>query len=67
MVIRVNDRHEIESAGGVTVSELLAQMRYTFPHIIVKVDDVVVPVGEYATHVIPDGAEVFVIHLMAGG
>ena len=66
-MIRVNDRHEIESADPVTVSELLAQMRYTFPHIIVKVNDDVVPFGEYATRVVPDGAEVFVIHLMAGG
>ena len=66
-MIRVNNRHEIESADPLTVSELLAQMRYTFPQIIVKVNDVVVPAEEYTTRVIPDDATVFVIHLMAGG
>ena len=66
-MIRVNGRHEIESEDPVTVTELLARLRYTFPHIIVKVDDVVVPADEYRTRIVPDGADVFVIHLIAGG
>ncbi|HEY74739.1 MAG TPA: sulfur carrier protein ThiS [Thermoflexia bacterium] len=66
-MIRVNNRDEVEWEEGMTVSDLLERMRYTFPHIIVKVDGEVVPREEYPTRTIPDGADVRVIHLIAGG
>ena len=66
-VIRVNNRDEIEWEEGLTVSALLERFRYTFPHIIVKVDGEVVPRDDYATRAIPDDADVWVIHLIAGG
>jgi len=66
-VILVNNRDEVEWEEGLTVSTLLERFRYTFPHIIVKVDDEVVPREEYPTRTIPDDADVWVIHLIAGG
>jgi sulfur carrier protein len=66
-MIRVNNRDEIAWEEGLTVSTLLERLRYTFPHIIVKVEEQVVPPEEYPTCVIPDGADVQVIHLIAGG
>ena len=66
-MIRVNNRDEIAWEEGLTVSALLARFRYTFPHIIVKIDGQVIPPAEYPTHAIPDGADVRVIHLIAGG
>jgi sulfur carrier protein len=66
-VIRVNNRDEIAWKDGLTVSALLERFRYTFPHIIVKIDGEVIPPVEYPTHTIPDGADVQVIHLIAGG
>jgi len=66
-VIRVNHRDEIEWEEGLTVSALLERLRYTFAHIIVKIDDQVVPRDDYPTRLIPDGADVWVIHLIAGG
>jgi sulfur carrier protein len=66
-VIQVNGRHEIEWEEGLTVSALLAQFRYTFPHIIVRIDGQLVRREEYPTRAIPDGADVRVIHLIAGG
>ena len=66
-MIRVNNRDEIEWERGLTVSDLLARFHYTFPHIIVKVNGEVIPKEEYSTRTIPDGAEVWVIHLIAGG
>jgi sulfur carrier protein len=50
-----------------TVSDLLERLNYTFPHIIVKVNDELVRREAYDTHAIPDGADVRVIHLIAGG
>ena len=66
-MIRVNNRDELEWEEGLTVSALLARFRYTFAHIIVSINGEVVPREEYHTRTIPDGADVRVIHLIAGG
>lgn len=66
-MIRVNNRDEIEWEQGLTVSDLLERFRYTFVHIIVKINGEVVPHEEYPTRAIPDGADVWVIHMIAGG
>jgi sulfur carrier protein len=66
-VILVNNRDKVEWEEDLTVSALLERFRYTFPHIIVKVDGEVVPREEYPTRTIPDDADVWVIHLIAGG
>jgi sulfur carrier protein len=66
-MILVNNRDEIQWEEGLTVSRLLERFRYTFPHIIVRVNGEVVPREEYATRTIPDDARVWVIHLIAGG
>ena len=66
-MILVNNRDEVEWEEGLTVSALLERFRYTFPHIIVKVDGEVVSRDEYPTRTIPDAADVWVIHLIAGG
>jgi sulfur carrier protein len=66
-MIRVNRRDEIEWEEGLTVSVLLDRFRYTFPHIIVTIDGEVVMPDDYSARVIPDGSDVQVIHLIAGG
>ncbi|MEA3377789.1 MAG: sulfur carrier protein ThiS [Chloroflexota bacterium] len=66
-MIRVNNRTEVQWEEGMTVSTLLERLNYTFPHIIVKVDGELVRRDEYDTRTIPDGADVRVIHLIAGG
>ncbi|MCP4537958.1 MAG: sulfur carrier protein ThiS [Chloroflexi bacterium] len=66
-MIRVNNRDEIEWQEGLTVTGLLDLFRYTFPDIIVKINDELIPREEYPTRAIPDGAEVWVIHMIAGG
>ncbi|HEY71889.1 MAG: thiamine biosynthesis protein ThiS [Chloroflexi bacterium] len=66
-MIRVNNRDEIEWEEGLTVSNLLTRFGYTFVHIIVKINGEVIPREAHATHTVPDGADVRVIHLIAGG
>jgi thiamine biosynthesis protein ThiS len=66
-VIRVNNRDDVAWEEGLTVSALLERFRYTFPHIIVKIGQEMVPLEEYPTRTVPDGADVWVIHLIAGG
>ena len=66
-VILVNNRDKVEWEEGLTVSALLERFRYTFPHIIVKINGDVIPREQYPTRTIPDAADVWVIHLIAGG
>ena len=66
-MICVNNRDQIEWEEGLTVSGLLERFRYTFPHIVVSVNGEVVPREDFATRPIVDGADVRVIHLIAGG
>jgi sulfur carrier protein len=66
-MIQVNNRHELEWEAGLTVSDILKRMNYTFPHIIVSVNGDIVRQEEYADYVVPDEADVRVIHLIAGG
>lgn len=66
-MIRVNNREEIEWREGMTVSDLLEYLNYTYHQIIVKVNDELVPRESYDTYNVPDGADVKAIHLIAGG
>lgn len=66
-MVRVNQRDELEWEPGLTVARLLERMNYIYPHMVVRVNGVVVEEETYADYPIPDGAEVSVIHLIAGG
>jgi thiamine biosynthesis protein ThiS len=66
-MIRVNNKFEIEWHDGMTVEKLLEQLKFSFPLVIVSVDGMLVPRDEYAIRPIPDGAQVKVLHMTAGG
>jgi thiamine biosynthesis protein ThiS len=66
-VITVNQRDRVAWHAGLTVAELLTLMTYTYPHIIVSIDSVLVPYDTYDQTPVPDESDVRVIHLMAGG
>lgn len=52
---------------GLSVQDILAAKRYTFPLLIVTVDDTHVARPDYPRTLVPDGADVKVVHLMSGG
>jgi sulfur carrier protein len=52
---------------GMTVRDVLTAKRFTFPMLVITVDDDIVDRRNYDTKVIPDGANVKVVHLMSGG
>jgi sulfur carrier protein len=66
-MIRVNGKFDVEWEPGMTVEELLARLKFSFPLLIVSVDGEMVPKEGYATRQIPDHAEVKVLHMTAGG
>lgn len=65
-MITVNgNRSEWEE--GLTVKKLLARENYTFKMISVWINDQPVEKKEYPSRLIPDGANVQVIHNISGG
>ena len=65
-MIRVNEEN-MEWEPGMTIQDVLDRRKYTFPLIVVKVNDALVQKPDYASYQIPDGADVRVIHLISGG
>jgi thiamine biosynthesis protein ThiS len=65
-MIRVN-AEEMEWEAGMTIQDVLDRRKYTFPLIVVKVNGELVRKPAYASYQLPDGAEVWVIHLISGG
>ncbi len=66
-MILVNEKFEVEWEEGMTVNRLLARLGFSFPLIIVSIDGLLVPKDEFATRLVPDGAQVKVLHMTAGG
>jgi sulfur carrier protein len=66
-MIRVNNQYEVEWRPGMTVQDLLDELKFTFRMIAVKVNGVVVLRPDYVTTLVPDGAEVQALHLVSGG
>ena len=52
---------------GLTVEKLLEKKGYTFPMIIVRINDKVIEREDYATTIINDGDNVEALHIFGGG
>ncbi|MBN2066427.1 MAG: sulfur carrier protein ThiS [Candidatus Thermoplasmatota archaeon] len=66
MSITVNGK-SVPWVKGETVTALLTRMKYTFPLVVVKINNNVISKKEFATTAIPNGADVAVIHMISGG
>ena len=64
--IEVNQK-TIDWEENLTIDRVLKIMNYTFKMIVVKVNGELVKKEDYDTKNIPEGAEVQIIHLIAGG
>ena len=67
MRILLNNRIEVFDADQLTVSKLLSLKNYTFPMVVIRVNNKLVRKDEYDNTVINDGDDVSVIHLISGG
>ena len=65
-MIKLNNR-DFPWENNLTIEKLLEIKRYTFPKIIVKINETYIPKNDYATTLIHDNDDVKVIHLLAGG
>jgi sulfur carrier protein len=66
-MIRVNDKWDVPWRPGMTVNDVLVARQFTHHHIVVSINDTLVPPDDYATHPVVDGDRVRVIHVIGGG
>jgi thiamine biosynthesis protein ThiS len=66
-MIRINNQYDLEWRPGLTVQDVLDALKFSFRMIVVKINGQVVSRREFATTLVPDGAEVQAIHMISGG
>ena len=64
--IEVNGR-KIDWVENETIKQLLRRMRYTFPLVVVKINQKIIPRTDFPDVVVPDNSRVDVIHMISGG
>jgi len=64
--ITVND-NKIAWQEDLTIDKTLKIMKYSFKMLVVKVNNELVKKDEYKTLIIPENADVKIIHLISGG
>lgn len=65
--VRVNGQYEVTWRPGMTVQDLLDELKFSFRMIAVKVNGQPVLRPDFAATPVPDFAEVQAIHLVGGG
>jgi thiamine biosynthesis protein ThiS len=66
-MILINNRDKIEWKDGMTVSDVLDAMGYSYVLITVTINGELVDEEDYDHTAVPDGADVGVFHLAHGG
>ena len=65
-MITVNG-NKVDWQEGMTIRDVLKVMNYTFRMLVIKIDGQLVRKADYDSTLVPDGADVMVIHLISGG
>lgn len=65
-MIEVNSK-KIDRVENETVTQLLKRMKYTFPLVVVKINDKVILRSNFPETLIPDNSKIAVIHMISGG
>jgi len=66
MSIEVNGRN-VEWVENETVKDLLKRMKYTFPLVVVKINNKLIPRTDFSKVFILDNSKIAVIHMISGG
>ena len=66
-MIRVNDKWDVAWQEGMTVDDLLQACDFTHHFVVVTINGALVPPDQHATHLLADGDQVQVIHVIGGG
>ncbi|MGA2035941.1 MAG: sulfur carrier protein ThiS [Thermoguttaceae bacterium] len=67
MKINLNNSDTDLSYNEISIKDLLAEKKFTFKMLIIKVNGVLVKKEDYDNTIVKDGDKVDVIHLISGG
>lgn len=67
MKIILNNKAEEFAQDTMSVTELLAEKKYSFKLLVIKINGTLVKREDYVNTPVHDGDEVMVLHLMSGG
>jgi len=66
MSIEVNGR-KVDWVKDETIKQLLKRMKYTFPLVVVKINNEVIPRKDFSKVIVLDNSKIDVIHMISGG
>jgi thiamine biosynthesis protein ThiS len=66
MMVRVNGKN-LAWREGMTVADVLRELNDSYPYALARIDGKAVTGREFDKAPVPDNAEVFLLHLVAGG
>ena len=66
MSIQVNGK-TVEWIENENIDQFLRRMKYTFPLVVVKINEKVIPKYDFIKTIIPDNSIIAVIHMISGG
>ena len=65
-MIEVNG-NSIDFVENESIKDLLKRVKYTFPLVVVKINNKVVPRSNFSETTVPDNSKIAVIHMISGG
>ena len=66
MSIEVNGK-KVDFVKNETVKDLLSRVKYSFPLVVVKINNKVIPRSDFSEVIIPDNSKISVVHMISGG
>ena len=66
MSIEVNSK-KFTWVENETIKQLLKRVKYTFPLVVVKINNEVIPRKDFMNVIVPDNSKIDVIHMISGG
>jgi sulfur carrier protein len=64
--IEVNGKN-VDWIKNESIKDLLKRVKYTFPLVIVKIDEKVIPRSDFLIVKVPNNSKIAVIHMISGG
>jgi sulfur carrier protein len=65
--ITINNRDKLEWEEGLTLQDVLKKMNYTFTRLVIKLNGRLIKKEEYGDTIVPQGADLKIIHMISGG
>lgn len=67
MQITLNNKIEVFPNETLTIKEILELKKFTYPKLIVKLNDVIIEKEDFESTFVKEGDNLMILHLLAGG